>query len=796
MNSIKKKIKSAFRRLNYRTVDFDTDIFMPYLDKINQYKFSVLTDQELRNISAELKTRAANGVQLFELLPEAFALVREAAWRILKMRPFDVQVIAGMAMFDGRMVQMQTGEGKTLTAVFPAYLHALSGKGVHVLTFNDYLAERDAEWMGAVYRFLGLSVGYIKEGMSHIERRLSYNDDITYLTAKEAGFDYLRGFICSHKAGLLQRPFNFAIIDEADSILIDEARIPLVIAGETAENGPEPRVFTEIVRGLKPAEDYETDEYKRNVFLTEKGFNLVEKALGVKLYDERKIHYIVGINNALHAEVLLKRDIDYIVRNGRVELVDEFTGRVAEKRHWPHGLQEAVEAKENIRSASKGKILASVTLQNFIGLYPQICGMTGTALSAADEFAEFYRMKVTVIPTNRPCIRMDYPDVILTHKEAKHIAVLREIIRVHASGRPILIGTGSVEESELLAEKLSVVNIECNVLNAKNDEMEAGIIADAGAFGRVTVSTNMAGRGTDIKLGGKDEKDRDRVVALGGLYVIGTNRHESRRVDDQLRGRAGRQGDPGSSRFFISLEDDLMLRYRLKDLIPKAVYPKKQMAPIVHSVIKREIRNAQRIVEGQNFDIRRTLSKYSVIIERQRRSIYSWKMDLLSETTYMSLMPSHLPDRFSELSRKLGVAPLIKAERQVALYFISKCWADYLDYMSYVQDSIYLVNIGGKVPIDEYNKTAVVGFEKLKEEITTEVVQILAKAEITADGIDLEKEGLRAPTSTWTYIVDDRPDQLGINPITSNPIAAMVSLPLWAGAAIFFRFSKKSKALE
>lgn len=791
--------ENTLRSLRQRSVEFNLDPCRQLLSRINEIKLDKLDDLQLKALSNELIMQARNGVPAGDLLVKAYALVREASYRILKMRPFDVQVMAGIAMHYGTLVEMQTGEGKTLAAVFPAYLNALAGCGLHVLTFNDYLAKRDAMWMGSVYNFLGLSVGYVHEGMTIPERQKAYSCDITYLTAKESGFDYLKGFLSYEREELVHRPFHFAIIDEADSILIDEARIPLVIAGKTDKaHGIEAARMAEIVRSLEPQVDYTADEYERNAFLTEKGTIRIEELLQCgNLYSEKNLKLLVDVNNALHAHMLLKRDVDYIVRNGKIELVDEFTGRVADKRHWPHGLQEAIEAKEGIAADTKGQIIASITLQNFIRLYPHVCGMTGTAQTAANEFLEFYGLKVVVIPTNRQCIRVDEPDIMFTHKEAKLAALLTEITAVHKTGRPMLIGTRSVEESEQLAGRLKEYGVECRVLNAKNDEYEAGIIARAGTFGAVTVSTNMAGRGTDIKLGGEHEEDRDRVVGLGGLYVIGTNRHESRRIDNQLRGRAGRQGDPGSSRFFISLEDDLTKQYRLRELIPEPLYPEPRDEPVDNQVIGRECARAQRIIEGQNFEIRRTLSKYAVLLERQRRMMHQWRNDLLTGQAVPNLMPVQLPERYQELCTRLGVHAVRKAEKQATFYFINTYWADYLDFLSYTRESIHLVNIAGKIPLSEFNKIAIEAFENLIKDIRNEITDTLASVEITEDGIDMEKAGLKAPTSTWTYLIDDSPGQLGMKqiPLAVDPISTVLMSFGMAWMVWRQRISRKKKKL-
>ncbi len=779
-----KKINIFNKLDNMRTAELNLEPAHKLLAGINAIDLSTLGDSELKQMSAGLKLRATAGAPPEELLAEAFALSREAACRTLGMKPFDVQMLAGIALHYGALVEMQTGEGKTLAATAPVYLNSLYGKGVRVLTFNDYLAKRDAGWMGPLYEFLGVHAGYVQEGMTKEQRREAYAADITYVTAKEAGFDYLRSFLATSPYDLVQRPYNFAVIDEADSILIDEARIPLVIAGKIEKShGIDPVSMAKVIAGLDPTEDYALDEYERNVFLTEKGVTAIERTFNCgNLYDENNLQLLVDVGNALHARALLKRDTDYIIRSNRIELVDEFTGRVADSRQWPYGLQEAIEAKEGIYSGTKGQIIASVTLQNFLRRYPKIAGMTGTARSSSEELQEFYNLSVAVIPTNKPCIRVDHPDVIYPHQQAKIDAIIEEVKNVHKTQRPILIGTRSVYESEQLAERLHSIELECSVLNAKNDEQEAAIIANAGMPGAVTVSTNMAGRGTDIKLGGADEKEYDRVVALGGLYVIGTNKYESRRIDDQLRGRAGRQGDPGSSRFFISLEDELMKKYRLKELIPERLYPVESSYPLDNRVIKKETARAQKIIEGQNFKIRQMLQKYNVLMEHQRQMIFNWRSEVLFGKL-PGLFKSKLPEKYESLVPIVGERALLTAERQLLLHFICSCWTDYLDFLNYTKESIHLVNISGKTPVSEFNKIAIEAFDKLYNCIEQEVIAVLSKAEITTHGIDMEKEGLKAPSSTWTYLIDDSPEQLGIMPMSFaldpfNVILSIINLAL------------------
>lgn len=751
------------RRLrNWRgewAIEEDLSPYRLLLEEINR-RGSVLaqdTDDRLQEIASSLRDRARTGEALDDLLIEVFALAREAADRTLGLRPFDVQVIAGIALHRGKLVEMQTGEGKTLAAVLPACLNALSGRGVHVLTFNDYLARRDAAWMGTVYRFLGLSVGAIQEGMNADARRAAYAADVTYATAKEAGFDFLRMHLCRAPDELVHRPFNFAIVDEADSILIDEARVPLVIAGERPSSETSPYRIAEVVADLSQGEDWEMDENDRNASLSELGVDRVEAALGCgDLYAADNYLLLTEINQALHARALLRRDVDYIVRDGRIELVDEFTGRVMDDRRWPDGLQAALEAKEGLTIRPGGRIVGSITLQHFLKQYPKLSGMTATAQPAAEELEDFYGLKVVPIPPNRPCVREDLPDVIFTHKEAKNRALIAEISRAHATGRPVLVGTSSVEESESLARKLREACVACRALNAKNDEAEAEIIAQAGAIGAVTISTNMAGRGTDIRLGGAGEEERERVVALGGLYVIGTNKHESRRIDDQLRGRAGRQGDPGTSRFFVSLEDDLMSRFGIDRLIPPKIRHATQDEPVEHPAIRREVERLQRIVEGQNYEIRKTLRRYTSLVEEQRKNLQDWRMDILTGQTEPALCAEHLPERYAELRERVGAEALRQAERAITLHHIDTAWAEHLALIAEIREGIHLVGLGRQDPLFEFTKRIANAFVELRQIIEERIVETFAMAEITERGIDLDQSRLRGPSSTWTYLINDR----------------------------------------
>lgn len=771
-------------------ISSDLKPYRKILEDINSFKLRSCSDARIKEMAAELKRRAAGGIDADQLLVEAFALVREASRRTLGLYPFDVQVMAGIALHSGKIVEMQTGEGKTLAAVMPAYLNALGGKGVHIFTFNDYLARRDAAWMGPVYEFLGLSTGYVQETMSINERQAAYACHVTYLTAKEAGFDYLRDFLCTEAKDLLHRLFHYAIVDEADSIFIDEARIPLVIAGNVPEAAESPLSLARLVMGFQAGEDYEIDRCNRNVYLTDTGLSRAEQDLKCgNLYAPENLELLTRLNCALLAGVLLERDKDYIVRNGRIELIDEFTGRVAVKRLWPDNLQAAVEAKEGLLPASRRKILGSIALQHFLNLYPRLAGMTGTARPAAAEFNEFYNMNVVVIPTNKPCIRQDHPNLIFTHREAKQQALLREIKRIHKTGRPLLIGTGSVDESEKLAAALKEAGISCRVLNARNDEMEAKIIAQAGEPGAVTVSTNMAGRGVDIKLGGEREQQRAQVVSAGGLYVIGTNLHESRRIDAQLKGRAGRQGDPGESRFFVSLDDELFKAY---DLARASNLPAElQDDAIDDPVVRRRVERMQRIVEWYNADLRIQLWKYSFIIEQQRRIIHKKRQDILLDRVQLQLLSNAAAGRYALLRRRLGVKALQKAEKQLTLYHINRCWADYLDYISYVREGIHLVVIGRQNPLDEFHRLAVPAFQEMLERIDKEIVRSFMTVEIGKEGIDMQKEGLSGPSSTWTYLINENPDQFSRLPFLIKAAETAIQGPLFTVQSLMKRFLNK-----
>ena len=757
--------RQRIRRLQGSPIQFDLSAFEGTLAAINRLEPSLttLSDRALIERWRELRDTVAVRSPTADDRTLAFALIREVASRTLGQRPFDVQIVAGLALDGGAVVEMQTGEGKTLTAVMPAALMALTGRGVHVLTFNDYLARRDAAWMGPVYRTLGLSVAYVDHQMTPAERRASYRADVTYVTAKEAGFDHLRDLLVLDPADLVHRPFHAAVIDEADSLMIDEARIPLVIAGSVDRGASQASELARLVRSLTPGVHFAMHEHGRDVNLTESGIEHIEETLGCGgLHSNDNYRLLTEINCALHAHALLRRDVDYIVRHDRIAIVDEFTGRVVEDRHWPDGLQAALEAKEGLEAKTHGRILGSITLQHFLRLYPRLSGMTGTAQPAADELEQFYGVEVIVIPTDRPMIRVDHPDRVFAHRDAKELALVDEVVRVHHSQRPMLVGTSSVEESERIADRMRAAGVPCQVLNAKNDEAEAQIVVDAGAPGAVTISTNMAGRGTDIRLGGRDEADRDRVVALGGLYVIGTNRHESVRVDQQLRGRAGRQGDPGESRFFVSLEDDLLLRYGMRNLIPERLLADASATPIENPLVRREISRAQRIIDGQNFEIRRTISKYTAMVDEQHRRMMERRQAVLHDHEIADIWERH-PDRRQPLVAAVGEAAMIRAEKLILLFEIDRAWRDHLALCADLREGIHLVRLGGQDPLTSFSTQAIKAFSDIDDRIDEAVETALTKVRVRDNQIDLEALGIKAPGSTWTYLINDDPfrDRLG-----------------------------------
>ncbi len=772
------RLKRYISRLQGSTVQFDVRRYAPAVAAIGalERELTSLANEDILGRSRALRERARSGESLAALRTDLFALAREASRRVLGQRPYDEQVLAAVAMDDGAIVEMQTGEGKTLAAVMPAALAAFAGRGAHVLTFNDYLARRDAAWMGPVYHLLGLSVGCVQEGMATHARRDAYRADVTYVTAKEAGFDHLRDLLAMEPADLAHRPFHFALVDEADSLMIDEARVPLVIAGRFDDGESLAPRLAELMASLAPGVHFDTDEHGRDVELTDAGILQVEQALGCgSLHRGENLALLTAVNCALHARALLRRDVDYIVRNGRIEIVDEFTGRVVVDRHWPDGLQAALEAKEGLDRRGTGRVLGSITLQRFLRGYPRLCGMTGTACDAAAELHHAYGLEVIVIPTHRPMIRRDGADLVFSHAEAKTNAVIAEVRRAYAVGRPVLVGTSSVADSEILAERLRQAGIPCEVLNAKNDAREAAIVARAGAPGAVTISTNMAGRGTDIRLGGEREEEHDRVAEAGGLYVIGTSRHESRRVDQQLRGRAGRQGDPGESRFFVSLEDDLLVRYGIAELIPQGLRPSPSDAPLDNPVIRREIARAQRIVDGQNVEIRHTLARYAAVLEDQHRLLGDRRQAMLSGDDAPRLWQRE-PRLREALAMAAGERAVVEAERLVTLACIDAAWRDHLARCADVREGIHLVRLGGQDPLTVYTREAIETFERMDGAIDEAVLAALPRMRVVAGRVDLSAAGIKSPSATWTYLVNDDPFRNRIGALLTGPGGATIAM--------------------
>ncbi len=792
-------------------------------EQVTQLEESVvdLSDDELRAKTEEFKRRLQEDETLDDILPEAFAVVREGAKRALGLRPFDVQLVGAQALNNGMIAEMKTGEGKTLVAAIAAYLNALEGKGVHVVTVNDYLAKRDAEWMGKVYNFLGLTVGTIVHGLTDEQRREQYACDITYATNNELGFDYLRDNMKFYASELVMRPFHYAIVDEVDSILIDEARTPLIISG-AAEDSADLYVKVDAIMPNLVKEDYEVDEKQRNVTLTEAGNEHVEKLLieaglivNENLYDVQNIAIVHHVNNAIRAHFLFKRDVDYIVKNNKVIIIDEFTGRMMEGRRYSDGLHQAIEAKEHVKVEMENQTLASITFQNFFRMYKKLSGMTGTAATEAQELSEIYKVETLVIPTNVPVARKDYNDEVYRTAREKYDAIIKLVKECHSRKQPVLVGTVSIEKSELLSKLLTKAGIDHNVLNARYHDLEAQIIAEAGRSGAVTIATNMAGRGTDIKLGGNLEarlekelagiddpeeiqhiterieteikEDENLVKQAGGLYVVGTERHESRRIDNQLRGRSGRQGDPGASKFFLSLEDDLMRIFgaeRLDATLKKLGIEEGEA--ITHPWINKALEKAQMRVEARNYDIRKHLLKFDDVMNDQRKVIYSqrrelmaddkdfsedvddmreeaitdivysnvaentpsefWDYQLINDQLSSVFGASIFLDKKENLSRDEAVDILLDKvrnqaqikekeyspdimrymERTILLRLIDQYWKEHLLNLDRLRQGINLRAYGQRDPLNEYKQEAFALFENMSKTIRIETVRALA----------------------------------------------------------------------
>ena len=773
-------LKKMFGTQNERILDR----IRPTVDRVNALESSIspLSDDRLAAKIAEFRQRVENGEPLDDLLPETFAVVREAGKRVLEMRPFDVQLMGGVILHEGRIAEMRTGEGKTLVATLPIVLNALTGRGVHLVTVNDYLARRDADWMGKLYRALGMSVGVIVHGMDDTERQASYRCDITYGTNNEFGFDYLRDNMKFRVEDMVQRDLHYAIVDEVDSILIDEARTPLIISGPAEESTSFYARVNSVIPFLKKDADYTVDEKARQVLLTEDaGIPKLERLLSVdNLYDPGNIEVLHHVNQALKAHILFHRDVDYMVKDGEVVIVDEFTGRLMPGRRWSDGLHQAVEAKEGVKIENENQTLATITFQNYFRMFDKLAGMTGTADTEAAEFQQIYKLAVTIVPTNQAMIREDLSDQIYRTEKEKFHAVLQEVKELHTQGRPVLVGTVSIEKSERLSGLLTRHGVPHNVLNAKHHEQEAQIIAEAGQPGKVTIATNMAGRGVDIKLG-------EGVVGKGGLHIIGTERHESRRVDNQLRGRAGRQGDPGSSRFYLSLEDDLLRIFgsdRISPIMEKLGMEEGE--PIEHPLINRAVENAQKKVEGHNFDIRKHLLEYDDVMNKQRTVVYDMRREVLGsedlremvldfagevaedlagrfsdegthpeewdfgalstavtaqfgfrpeipEAERAKLTPSDLADRvrtgaeafYAKKEADYGADAIRYLERMFLLSTVDALWKDHLLSMDHLKEGIGLRGYAQKDPLKEYQREGFDLFSDLISRIKEESLKRL-----------------------------------------------------------------------
>ena len=794
--SIFQAVKNLFRDSN----DVELDKLWPIVEQINalEPQIKALSDEQLRAKTEEFRARLQKGETLDDLLPEAFAVVREGAQRATpeKFRHYDVQLIGGMVLHSGKISEMKTGEGKTLVATLPAYLNALPGHGVHVVTVNDYLAKRDREWMGKIYEFLGLTVGVIVHDMSPEERRAAYACDITYGTNNEFGFDYLRDNMAMTPAHLVQRELNYAIVDEVDSILIDEARTPLIISGPSDESPELYYKFAKIIPRLEKGVDYTVDEKANTVAPTEDGVHRVEKMIGVQnLYDNEHMDLTHYLNQALRAHALMKRDRDYVVSpEGEVLIVDQFTGRIMPGRRYSEGLHQSIEAKEGVKIERESQTLASITYQNYFRMYNKLAGMTGTAETEEPEFVKIYKLPVNVIPTNEPMIRDDKADVIYKNENAKFRAVVEEIVKRHATGQPILVGTISIEKSEMLSEMLRKRGVKHQVLNAKYHAQEAEIIKNAGQQGLVTIATNMAGRGTDIVLG-------SGVKDLGGLHIIGTERHESRRIDNQLRGRAGRQGDPGSTQFYISLEDDLMRLFGSDNI--HAIMDRLGMEedmPIEHTLITKSIERAQKKVEARNFEIRKHVLDYDDVMNKQREVIYGQRRQVLLsddiKDVILGMMDKMLDDiidiycpkevhdddwdyqglinnleqsfaernllvekdmrkysreelkeyiweilnrMYDERERMITPEVMRQLEKQIALTIIDRKWMDHLDMMDDLRQGVGLRAYGQRDPLTEYKFESYEMFKEMSESIRSDLVKTLFHIKVVSGDMHMKE---------------------------------------------------------
>lgn len=762
------------------------------VDYINELEAGIkpLSDEELKGKTIEFRERLEKGEEIDDLLPEAFAVVREAAWRVLGKRHYDVQLIGGMVLHEGRIAEMRTGEGKTLVGTLPVYLNALLGKGVHVVTVNDYLAQRDSGEMGQIYEFLGLTVGVNLHDLSHEEKQAAYACDITYGTNNEYGFDYLRDNMVLYKEQMVQRPLYYAVIDEVDSILVDEARTPLIISGQAAKSTDMYFTADRFVSTLKEEEDYTIDIKVRAVALTEDGVAKAERAFGIEnLFDHQNVNINHHITQALKARFIMKRDVDYVVQEEEVMIVDEFTGRIMTGRRYSDGLHQAIEAKEQLKVQNESMTLATITFQNYFRMYRKLAGMTGTAKTEEEELKKIYGLEVIIVPTNRPMIRKDLPDVVYKSENGKFRAVVEQILERHKLNQPVLVGTVSIENSERLSEMLKKKGVQHKVLNAKYHAEEAEIVSRAGQPGSVTIATNMAGRGTDIMLG-------QGVHEAGGLHIIGTERHESRRIDNQLRGRAGRQGDPGSSQFYLSLEDELMKRFGAENIM--AMMDRLGMEedqPIESKLISRAVESAQKRVEGNNFDVRKVVLQYDDVMNQQREIIYKQRRELLESENIREviegmisavierIVKAHCPEeqipeewelqevanfvnnnllhddaqitdqtiwgkeqdeiielikdlvskRYDERETEIGAEFMREFEKVVALRAVDSKWMDHIDAMDQLRQGIHLRAYGGTDPLREYQFEGFEMFQEMIDNIREEVAMYIMKAHVQSN---------------------------------------------------------------
>jgi preprotein translocase subunit SecA len=753
---------------------------VPFINSLEE-SLQKLTDEELKNKTQVLKNKLSEGKTLDDILPEAFALVREASKRVSGKRHFDVQLVGGMILHDGNLAEMKTGEGKTLMATLPSYLNALSGKGVHVVTVNDYLSQRDAVWMGQIHDFLGLTVGVIAQSGSFVydpnhqnldeqrdeegsfkvvheflrpvTRKEAYAADITYGTNSEFGFDYLRDNIEYNVNSLRQRGYNFAIVDEIDSILIDEARTPLIISAPSNDSQDLYQIFAKIADQLKEDEDFTVDEKTKSVSIKDSGIDKAEKALGVEnIYTEKGVKYVHHLETAVKAKSLYKKDKQYVVKENEVIIVDEFTGRMQPGRRWSEGLHQAIEAKENVKVQQESRTYASITYQNFFRMYKKLSGMSGTAKTNAEEFLKVYNLDVVAVPPNTPVIRMDRDDLIFQTEKGKFEAIAKKVKEVHSKGQPILIGTVSIETNELLSSFLTTQGVPHQVLNAKNHEQEGQIIAQAGRKGAVTIATNMAGRGVDIALGGVplDKEKYEEVKELGGLFVMGTERHEARRIDNQLRGRSGRQGDPGETQFFVSLDDSLMRIFAgsgIRTLMGKLGIPEDQ--PIENKIITRSLESAQTKIEGFNFDARKHILEYDNVLNTQRTSIYERRRKILlgdvdyieAELERLASIKVELKKVLEEKKSSLNNEDFISAVRRLMLQSIDNFWIDHLELMSYLRSSVGLRAYGQRDPLIEYKKEGLKVYNEMLEGIDENIISMIPH--VGAGAFEQEEEKLK-----------------------------------------------------